>query len=159
MLEEVNNHWSYCLNGNDLAVDYSGVVLFLVIKGDNDGLDETKLLLSRTEIFKKILAFLNDYQSRLPMLILGTRIMGIGADLPEEFRKDLLDFADWEKYEEEQLREEEYSYLRKEFLLEFQEMVETYDNGSARIVTYETEYFAYNKYHFKHKLTPIDYSL
>ena len=161
-----NKHWSYCINGNDFAIHYAAAVMIHVpaqnITTKTSAsyiLEQAKLLLNKPENFKKIYGFISDYESRLPFLIFGTMIIGMGADLPEEFRRDLLDFSDWEKYEEEQLREEEYSYLRKGFLLEFHEMVETYKNGSARMVTYETYIFTCNKYHFKHELTPIDYSL
>ena len=142
---EIQEHWSYTIMGNWLAGRLHFGLISTAMEGstpkEREQFKHKPVYISIKYYINKyhnnILRFVEEANSRLAYLVYGILIMECGANMSDDLRELLLLYSDWSQ-EKEQLENEEFAWVREEFLAEYQEQVKSYENGMNTRVTTES---------------------
>lgn len=162
-----NEHWSYTIMGNWIALDYYDDFFYFCSSAKTN--EETqrirnqelrikefwKVLIDRC--YDKLIDFVENKGSRLVYLVLGFFLMEYGGRMTKEVKEKILEYSQW-KYEIHQFKSESEKELRKKYLSEYRDKVHNYKDGIYTVVSKETLEDVYQK-HGPFDLTPIDYSI
>ena len=156
-LRENSDTWSYTILGNDRA-DELWDNLFDITYDHATPEEFRKYHKKRTDTYPHefyerlvkrayddLIKFVFQHKNpRLAFQVLGVFILGYGAKMPEDIRKLILAHSKWED-ELDQIDNEEGKVQRKKYLLDFQERVRNYVEGTPVRVPHETWRDVYKK--------------
>lgn len=114
------------------------------LKFPNSFPEELYAELINARCFDKLVEFTFNHSSRLAFQVLGWVILNNGAKMPEDIKRLILANSEWED-ERDQIEDEEDKAERKRWLLDFQEKVRNYVEGTPVKVPHETRRDVYEK--------------